>query len=52
MVANVLLHITGNSLDIWSCVASGDAVDNFVGGDEHQQIGVLGEHVNGGEYAL
>ena len=50
--SNVLLHITGNSLDIRGTRAGVDTVDVFVSGEEKKSIVVLLELINRSEYIL
>jgi len=48
----VLLHVTSDSLDVWSAVGSGVIVDDLVSREEEKGIRVAGKCVHGGEDAL
>ena len=51
-IANVLLYIPRDRLNIWCSFGGGDTVDDFVTGEEHKQVCVIMEHVNSGENVL
>jgi len=51
-VAKVLLHITGNSLDVWCGDGCGDAIDILVSREEQQSIAVSVECIDSSENTL
>ena len=51
-VANVLFHVTGDSLDVGSGRGRLDVVDDFVTREEKEGVAVLLELINGGKDAL
>ncbi len=51
-IANVLLHITSDGLNVRSGLCCWDAVDDLIAGEEKQGVAVLGEFINGGKDTL
>lgn len=49
---HVCLHVTSNSLNVWSSERGGVIVDDLVGGVEEEGVVVLGKCVNGSEDTL
>ena len=50
--ANVLSHITGDSLDVWCRSGGGIIVNNLVSREESQCVGIVRECVDGREDVL
>ncbi len=51
-VAHILLHVSGDSLDVRSGVTRRNIVDKFVSGEEKESVVVFLELVDGSEYVL
>jgi hypothetical protein len=51
-VGDVLLHVTGDSLDVRSRVGVGLVVDDLVTGEEDEQVAVVGKSIDGGKDVL
>jgi hypothetical protein len=51
-VRDVLLHVTGNGLDVGGRVGVGLVVDDLVTGEEEEQVAVVGESVDGSKDVL
>ena len=50
--SDILSHITGNGLDVWSSTGCGVIVDNLISREEGQDVGVVGKGINGSKDVL